>query len=214
MAESLPTFALFHLWKSDDRPLFPLGFSVFSVNTDYKSIICCYKKKYVFLFKGHSLPCEPCSSDSEAQNYLKVTAFVWMMHPGSSGKCTIPVNVELENYQYLFSAEKLQLHIARRPPGNKERNHRRAGVPSEEKLSDTEIEAGVFPLSRGAEPQHGAVLQRLVCKARRFARRHSAPSLWNTNKTVETLLLPLGSRGPDQPRRLHRRLPQSFCAGR
>lgn len=65
VAESLPTFALFHLWKSDDRPLFPPGLSVFSVNADYKSIICCYKKPYVFIFKGHSLPCEPCSSYSQ-----------------------------------------------------------------------------------------------------------------------------------------------------
>lgn len=32
VAESLPTFALFHLWKSDDRPLFPPGLSEFSVN--------------------------------------------------------------------------------------------------------------------------------------------------------------------------------------
>lgn len=31
VAESLPTFALFHLWKSDDRPLFPPGVvSIFS----------------------------------------------------------------------------------------------------------------------------------------------------------------------------------------
>lgn len=172
------------------------------------------KNPYIFLFKGHSLPCEPCSSDSEAQNYLKVTAFLWMMHPGNSGKFAMPMNVELENYQYLFSAEKLQLHIARCPPSTKKWNHRWAGVPSKKKLSDTKIEARVFSLCRGAEPQYGAVLQRLVCKARWFARRHSAPSLWNTNKTVETLLLSLGSWGPDQPWGLHHRLPQSFSAGR
>lgn len=135
------------------------------------------------------------------------------MHPGSSGKFTIPMDVELENYRYLFSAEKLQLHTARCPPSTKKWNNWWAGVLSKKKLSDTKTEARLFPASGGAEPQYGAVLQRLVCKACWFARSHSAQSLWNTNKTVETLLLPLGSRGPDQPRWLHHRFPQSFFAG-
>lgn len=166
-----------------------------------------------FFLKATVCPVSPAVVNSRAQNYLKVTAFLWMMHPGSSGKFVIPMNVELENYQSLFSAEKLQLHIARRAPSTKERNHRWAGVPSKKKLSDTQTEARLFPGSGGAEPQYGAVLQRLVCKARWFARRHPAPSVRNTNKTVETLLLPLGSRGPDQPRRLHHGVPQSLFAG-
>lgn len=136
------------------------------------------------------------------------------MHPGSSGKFVIPMHLELENYQYFFSAEKLQLHIARSAPSTEERTHRWAGVPSKKKLSDTETEAGLFAGSGGAEPQHGAVLQRLVCEARWSARRPAAPPLWNTNKTVEAVLLPLGPRGADQPRRLHRRLPQGVPAGR
>lgn len=77
-----------------------------------------------FFLKATVCPVSPAVVNSRAQNYLKVTAFLWMMHPGSSGKFVIPVNVELENYQSLFSAEKLQLHIARRAPSTKEWNHR------------------------------------------------------------------------------------------
>lgn len=71
----------------------------------------------------HCLPCEPCSSDLQAQNCFKVTSFLWMMHPSSSGKSAIQISIKLENYQYFFSAEKLQLHVARCPPSTKKWNH-------------------------------------------------------------------------------------------
>lgn len=135
---------------------FPQGCQFFQW-TLINLIIHCFRKPqnptYFFLKAtgGHSLPCESCSSDSQAQNCLKVTSFLWMMQPSSSGKSAIPISIKLENYRYLFSAEKLQLHIARCPPSIKKWNHQWARVPSKKKLSDTKTETGLFTANRESE---------------------------------------------------------------
>ena len=114
------------------------------------SIVYCFSKsrKHTYFFLkatgGHTLPCEPCHNDSRAQNYLKDTS--WHLR-----ESVIQISTKLENYQYLFSAEKLQLHIARCPPSIKKWNHQWARVPSKKKLSDTKTETRLFAANRESE---------------------------------------------------------------
>ncbi|XP_045436417.1 myotubularin-related protein 10 isoform X2 [Pipistrellus kuhlii] len=110
--------------------------------------------------------------------------------------------------------EKLQLHAAghaRLPP---ERTPRRPGLPPAQELPDPAGEAGAASARRGPGRRPGAVLRGVALQAGRPARPAAAPPVGRAHKALETVLLPLGPRGPDRPRGLHHRLPPALAAGR
>lgn len=109
--------------------------------------------------------------------------------------------------------EKLQLHTERNASLLKERHHQWGGVTAKEKLTNPAGEASIS----GAEGQpglgRGAVLPRMGLQAGWPARDHPATSLRGAHQAVETLLLPLGPRGPDPAWGLYYGLPQALAAG-
>lgn len=113
----------------------------------------------------------------------------------------------------LFCTEKLQFHTERHASFLKEWNHQWTRITSEEKFIN--IKSKARPSSANCQPEqwHRAVFQRMVFQTSRPAWCYSASRLWNTHKTLETLLFPLGSRGPDKPWGRHHCLSQVLPTG-
>ena len=110
--------------------------------------------------------------------------------------------------------EKLQLHTERNASLLKEWHHQWGGVTAKEKLTNPAGEASASRNEGQPGLGRGAVLPRTGLQAGRPAWDHPATSLRGAHQAVETLLLPLGPRGPDPARGLHYGLPQALTAGR